>query len=240
MFNPQYMPLLVETFKALLNDDNTDAIIIKTKKSNKESIWLNLRFSLVELDDDRVIHILIQDITTLKQSEQELRKTEQTLHEMNSLIENAPMAILLIHQSGKILRVNEQAKILFKYRDDEILGFNIFDLFGPESLKLAKSHYTIDIYDLSRSNKIETLVKTKKNEFIDVEITSNIIKIADNIIIQSFFSNITKRKKDEQNRQFLLDQLLTSLEFKSKFLATMSHELRTPLNAVVGFSELLL
>ena len=58
--------------------------------------------------------------------------------------------------------------------------------------------------------------------------------------MQSYLSDITERKNNDKNRQYLLDHLISSLEFKSKFLATMSHELRTPLNSLLGFSELLL
>jgi PAS domain S-box-containing protein len=185
------------------------------------------------LANETLIYILIQDITKIKQSEQEVIKLEQTLHEMNALIENAPVAISLMHQNGKILRINEEAENLLNFREEEFLNMKIFDLFEADFLKIVKRHYNNDIYDLSLPNKIEVSVKTKEGKFVDVEITSAILKIADNLIIQSFFSDISERKNHERQREILLDQLLDSLEFKSKFLATMSHELRTPLNAIL-------
>jgi signal transduction histidine kinase len=89
-------------------------------------------------------------------------------------------------------------------------------------------------------NQIEARIIRKDGTVKDVEITSTTLKIAGNVIIQSFISDISSRKNYEKNRELLLDQLIQSLEFKSKFLAAMSHDLRTPLNAIIGFSGLLL
>jgi PAS domain S-box-containing protein len=179
------------------------------------------------------------DITELKESEKIVRRLEQTLHEMNALIEHAPMAIFLIDKSGKILRANEAAKDLLEY-DDELLNHKILNIFDPKYLETAYKHFNEDIYDLNISNSFEASLKTKTGKHVDVEITSTIIKIAENLIIQSFFSNISERKNYERHREMLLDELISSLEFKSMFLATVSHELRTPLNAILGFSSLLL
>lgn len=186
------------------------------------------------------IESLAKEVTELMQSEQEVKKLEQTLKEINALIENAPLAIFLTHQNGEILRVNEEAQKLFGYSLSKLLTFKIFDLFDLESLDVVNKHYHNDIYNLSMSNKMEAMVITRDKKKIHIEVTSTILRIADNVIIQSFFSDITERKDFEKSRQLLMDQLLASLEFKTKFLATMSHELRTPLNAVLGFSQLLL
>ncbi len=229
-----------------LNEENLeksslpDPTELKIFLDDEKLLWLNLNFSLIELKKEKLIHVLIEDITNIKRSKEEVRKLEKTLHEMNSLIEYAPLAIFLMHPNGKILRANLEAKQLFKYRESELLNQYIFDLIDTNSLKKAKEHYEEEIYDEMGNNKIEVKIKSKNGDLIHVEITSTILKIADNYVIQSFISDITKRKNYERNREALLDQLIKSLEFKSKFLATMSHDLRTPLNAIVGFSSLLL
>ncbi|MCJ7647547.1 MAG: PAS domain-containing sensor histidine kinase, partial [Candidatus Lokiarchaeota archaeon] len=156
------------------------------------------------------------------------------------LIEDAPLAILLVHTKGKILRANQKALNLFQIQIHDILNLDIFDLFSSKNIEIIKKHYTEDIHISSGLTKIEITIQRKDGKTVDVEITSTLIKIVDNIIIQSFFSDITDRKIYERNLQELLDKLITSLEFKSKFLATMSHELRTPLNAIIGFTSLLL
>ncbi len=179
------------------------------------------------------------DISEIKKSEKEVKKLEKTLQEMNALIEHAPLAIFLMEKKGKILRANEAAKELFEM-NDEILNYHVHELFDKESKEKIAKHYDTDIFDLLTPNTVEAVITTTKGKKVDVEIYSTILKIADNLIIQSFISDISERKAFERHREKLLDELITSLEFKSKFLATMSHELRTPLNAILGFSELLL
>ncbi len=227
-------------FEEIIEGNIPDPLEMKLLKKNHIIIWSKLNFSFINLGKEIFIYLLIQDVTKLKQSEQELRKIEQTLHEMNVLIENAPLAIFLTHKSGKILRANQEAINLFKYPEDELLNFKIFDLFNIEYSEIINKHYNKDVYNIIEPNNLEVMIKRKDGRVLDVEITSNIIEIADNIIIQSFISDITERKNFERNREKLLDQLIYSSEFKTKFLATMSHELRTPLNSILGFSQLLL
>ncbi|MBD3198149.1 MAG: PAS domain S-box protein [Candidatus Lokiarchaeota archaeon] len=213
---------------------------IKIKKHNGEEIWVNLKFSKIHTNKKLLIHILIENVTEIKESKEHVRVLEQTLHEMNALIEHAPLAIFLMTQNGKILRTNEEAVKLFNCTEKELISSKIYDLFLQEDLGNVKRHYNKDIYNLRIDNKIESKINRKSGKIVNVEVISTTLKIANNIIIQSFISNITERKNSERNREFLLDQLIKSLEFKSKFLAAMSHDLRTPLNAIVGFSSLLL
>ncbi|HEY0089538.1 MAG TPA: PAS domain-containing sensor histidine kinase, partial [Candidatus Lokiarchaeia archaeon] len=179
-------------------------------------------------------------ITEVKSSKLKLKKLKQALQELDALIESSPLPIFLIDAKGKILRANEEAGLLVRYSKTELVNSKIFDLFIQDSLEIAKKYYKESIYISSINKRIEMSIKRKDRKIIDVEITSKIINIEDQIVIQSIFSDISERKEFEINRQSLLDQLYISLEFKSKFLTSTSHELRTPLNSILGFSQLLL
>jgi signal transduction histidine kinase len=53
------------------------------------------------------------------------------------------------------------------------------------------------------------------------------------------FSDVTERKRAEQQMISARNQAEIANRSKSEFLANMSHELRTPLNAIIGFSDII-
>jgi len=240
LVNPENLVLFNKLHNEILEGNFPNPVEIRYIKENQSMIWVKLNFSSINIGNQALIYVLLEDITAIKRSEREVRRLEQTLHEMNALIEDAPLAIFLIDKTGKILRANQKALNLFHYQLGEILNLMIFDLITSDLTDTITKHYDEDIYNSSDPVKLEITHERKDGRKIDLEITSTIIAIADNLIIQSFFSDITERKNSDRDRQKLLDQLISSLEFKSNFLATMSHELRTPLNAIIGFTSLLL
>lgn len=57
--------------------------------------------------------------------------------------------------------------------------------------------------------------------------------------IYGLISNITDRKRSEEELALARDQALEVSRLKSQLLANVSHDLRTPLNGILGFIELL-
>jgi PAS domain S-box-containing protein len=156
------------------------------------------------------------------------------------LFENAPFAIILHDVKGKILNVNKEAQSLFLYQKDDFLRQNLFNLVDSK-FKNAFKQLIVDLVTNNNCiNKYQITVKNKIRSFIHVDVSSSFLIVADQIIIETYFLDISEKANYEKNRKFLIDQLLNSLEAKTTFFSAMSHDLRTPLNAIIGFADLLL
>ena len=241
---------------SLIFRDYSKAILEEAKKSadaefphykeiigftkNGEHIWVRLRTYVIMLEDDPIIQMIIEDISSKINTDIEFKKMEKKLQELNISIQKAPVAIIILNFNGTILKVNKKAEEMLNKDSSELINDTFYDLVDLDYKEKLKSHYTNTINETDKISKTELDLIPNSEDEKTIEIVSTLLNFGDYSLIQSFLSDITDRKQYEKYQIKLLGELQTSLEFKSKFLANMSHELRTPLNAILGFSQLLL
>src|SRR5262249_53231625 len=88
---------------------------------------------------------------------------------------------------------------------------------------------------------IETMFRRKDGGEFWAELRASPIRDADALTTHVVFvlTDLSERKRAENEMIVAKDQAVAASRAKSEFLANMSHELRTPLNAIIGFADII-
>jgi PAS domain S-box-containing protein len=139
----------------------------------------------------------------------------------------------------RFVYVNDAFGALLGRSPAELIGRTDYDVVPPDQAAFFQSidakvlangepHETEE--SLSRPGGAEYWILTRKS----------ILEVpgGDRYVV-GVISDITQRKRMENDLRAAMVQAEEANRAKSQFLANMSHELRTPLNAVIGFSEII-
>jgi PAS domain S-box-containing protein len=151
--------------------------------------------------------------------------------------------ILVVDESGAIISYNRQfvemwgipAELVEAGRDEPVLQFAATKPADPEGF-LARIRYLNE----HREEKSRDEIALKDGRVIDrysAPMTGSDGKYYGRVW---YFSDITERKRMEEELKKARDAAEEGNRLKSEFLANMSHEIRTPMNGVMGMTELLM
>jgi PAS domain S-box-containing protein len=179
---------------------------------------------------------VLQDITSRKQAEERLRKSE----EMFRLItENVSDLIAVTDAEGKRL-FNSASYRSILGDPEKLIGTSAFDQIHPEDQARVVQLFRETIRT-GVGKRVEYRFLLNDGSTRHIESQGNFVRgdagTPDKIVTIS--RDITERKQGEAELQMAKIAAEDANLAKSQFLANMSHELRTPLNAIIGFSEVL-
>jgi PAS domain S-box-containing protein len=204
--------------------------------------WLRGESVPERLENSVLWYGYLQDITTRKQTEEEILQSEL---KFRTLYNSTSDAVMLLNENG-IFDCN--AATLKMYEIDNLEEFcqlkpvDLSPLYQPDG---SFSATLIEEYSLKArahgSHRFEWVNKRMKSgELFSVEILLNAIDLNGEWALQIAVRDITERKLAEQEIMMAQQQAEAASKSKSEFLTNMSHEIRTPLNGVIGFTDLLM
>jgi PAS domain S-box-containing protein len=171
---------------------------------------------------------VIHDITRRKQSENQLRESEERYRR---LIEILPIGVG-VHQSGKIQLINPTgAKMLGGENPDRFIGIPFLELAHPDDREMI-------VERIRNSQKGGTLAEPTEERFVrvdgssfDVEVVAVPIQISGQTSMLVMFQDITQRKQTQeaivlqsQRIQEVSQQLVNAQEHEKHMLAGELHD----------------
>jgi PAS domain S-box-containing protein len=208
---------------------------------------VELTISPIRIGETYFFSAFVRDITERKESEEQLRLSEERAR---LTIDTAFDAHITIEARGLISDWNPQAERTFGWTRDEVIGRSVADTIIPPQFRASHNKGLQRFLDTGEgpvlNKRIEITALHRDGHEFPVEMTIAPIRLGETYLFSAFIKDITERKQAEEKLKQLnahlalaRDQALEANRAKSAFLANMSHELRTPLNAIIGFSEML-
>jgi len=189
-------------------------------------IWFSALIS--PMSADSVIWVA-RDSTEYKRNARELVRERKYFE---TLLQNSPVAIVVMDNDEKVLSINPAFEKLFGYSSEEAVGAVLDKLVATQETQMEAARYSQDIME----GAIHGIVRRRRKDgtLVDVELSGVPIVVAGKkLSALVLYHDITelvnsRREAESANRA------------KSEFLANMSHEIRTPMNGVIGMLELAL
>jgi len=175
------------------------------QKKNGERFWVEVSTSgISDLNSPGFIVAAWIDITERKNTERELRESEET---SRALLDAAPDSAVLIDLEGNIIGINRIAAKRFEKRQHELVGQNFLTLMSPLEAKERKKY-------------IEKAIRTKKRTNFEDEHDGNVYSnqirpVFDDknrITRLAFFErDITQRKRVEDRLNHAFHEIISSI-----------------------------
>lgn len=203
-----------------VNSIKTVEFVLTNKNGKKVDVLSTPAF----IKEEKKIILLIEDITKRKENEAALIKKEE---DFRKIFETSPELILVIDNTGKIIKINDRVNELSGYKKEDFIGKNI------DSLPLTTESKTKAIKSFTKRmmgqnvEPYEIELIAKNNEIKTGLLRSGVIKDDNGQIVAdlAMISDITKEKELES--------------LKNNFVMLTTHDLKQPLMPILGYTDLL-
>jgi PAS domain S-box-containing protein len=237
---PHEAPRLADNVRTL---HETGSLYIETvhERSDGTTFPIEISAYTVEVEGQQFFQSIGRDITERKRTEEEMRES------------NKKLSTIINNLRGVVFRCNNDADWTMQYISD-----GIYELAGylPNEFinnKIRTYRSIIDPQDAAHiKNEIHEALNTGYLYTIEYRIITSSgsrkwvwergrgYYEGDKLVaLEGFISDITERKRIEEELIRAKEKAEQSDRLKTAFLHNISHEIRTPMNAIVGFTTLL-
>ncbi|MFX0076168.1 MAG: PAS domain S-box protein, partial [Candidatus Hermodarchaeota archaeon] len=213
--------------------------VSRIRHKNGYYLWFEVKAKMFTDEQGNQKYLFIsRNITERRQTELALMESEE---KYRNLYENSPNGVFLTNKHGLILDMNTSAERILGYSKNELLGRDYleFNFVNAEQLSLIKNMYK-KLLKGEKPKPIELQVKKKNGSIAWIYFQNSMIKLNNEIIIESIAQDISEKKKAENLIIEENKRLLELNKMKSELISRVSHELKTPITSIFGGTQILL
>ncbi len=225
-----------ERIERLLSENKRYVLEKEFKVGKGKTKWGKVQCTKVTLQGvDEFIHYSVTDIS-------ELRNAMAMLEEKSSLytdlVEHAPVGIV-VHQGGKVKFANREVIRSMGFDSvEDLLEKNIDDFIYKEDKPYVKGRIGEMLVNDRLIRQTEERLIRKDGSIMYAIGSANRVIYNGKPAVQAIFSDITERKKVENDRLRLMKQQEKHNKDLQEFAYVVSHNLRSPVSSILGLVDL--
>jgi PAS domain S-box-containing protein len=215
------------------------------KKLDGTQFYVSASLSPFSTGNNIYTLMICRDVTERRRTQKAIRESEEKIR---TLTENIDDFLFTYEKIDNI-----QKPVFYTASVEKITGYTQYE-FLQDSRLLLKIIHPDDLPDVKR--KLKSLLRSRilnseELEFRMINRNGNLVWVRNKInitrnddgSIQRIFglvSDISLRKKAEDELKRTSDNLIKLNDAKDRFISVVSHDLRTPFSSILGFTDLLL
>jgi PAS domain S-box-containing protein len=204
-------------------------------RRNGEEFDAELSVWPVRTSDGCTFSSFIRDISRRKAAERALAESEA---KYRRVVENVNEGILITAE-GRILYANPKALLLTGLDETTAMSQPFIEFIHPDDRERVITNHLRRLRGEQVENHYQFRVLHRDGTAPWLEISAVVFEWQNAPATLNFLTDVTERRKMEEDMRAALVRERELSELKSRFVAVASHEFRTPLAAILSSSELL-
>jgi len=201
--------------------------------SERAKVFSNDEIGDLSNSFNEMINELQANVVAIKEGEEQIQ----------TIFKNAPDAVVVINESGLILRWNSRAEEIFGWTAGEVIGMPLQEIIFPErfreSHQKGMKHFLELNVGTAQNKRLELHAVRKDQTEFDMGLSIAPTLLKGHHFFIGFIRDISFRKKSEALIRQQSQELIRSNKELEQFAYVASHDLQEPLRIITSYLQII-